>query len=74
MLPVVIDCGFAVSDRAQHLTFYFYENVVFGGWMAATVKATNSGHELWVSTFHVASDKKAKRMRKKFAVLRPEKL
>jgi hypothetical protein len=71
MLPIVIDLGFAISDRDRHLSFYFYESVVFGGWMTATVKATVSGMELWVATFHVASPKEAKRMAKKYRVIRP---
>jgi hypothetical protein len=73
MLPIVIDLGFAISDRERHLSFYFYENVVFGGWMAATVKVTIQGTELWVATFHVASAKEAKRMAKKYTIIRPGK-
>jgi hypothetical protein len=73
MLPIVIDLGFVISDRPRHLTFYFYENVVFGGWLAATVKATESGHEIWLASFHIASAAEAKRMRKKYRVLREEK-
>jgi hypothetical protein len=74
MLPIVIDVGRVISDRPSHLSFYFYEDVIFGGWMAATVKATQSGHELWVATFHIASAKEAKRMAKKYRVIRAEKL
>ena len=73
MLPIVIDLGFAISDRERHLSFYFHEDVVFGGWMTATVKATKPGSELWVATFHVASAKEAKRMTKKYRVIRPGK-
>jgi hypothetical protein len=74
MLEAVIECGFVISDRPRHLSFYFYEDVIFGGWLAATVKATESGQELWVSTFHIAKPAEAKRMRKKYAVIREEKL
>jgi hypothetical protein len=73
MLPIVIDLGFVISDRPGNLTFYFYEDVIFGGSLAATIKANRSGTELWVSTFHVASPKEAKRMSKKYRVIRPEK-
>lgn len=74
MLPVILEVGRVISDRPRHLSFYFYENVVFGGWMAATLKATDSGQEIWVATFHVASAAEAKRMAKKYGIIRPEKL
>jgi hypothetical protein len=74
MLPIIIECGCAISDRPQHLSFYLYENVVFGGWLTATVKADRTGTELWVATFHVASAREVKRMVKKHGVIRPEKL
>ena len=73
MLPIVIDMGRVISDRPRHLSFYMYENVVFGGWMASTIKATEDGTELWIATFHVASAPEAKRMAKKYGVVRPEK-
>jgi hypothetical protein len=73
MLPIVIDCGFVISDRQQHLNFYYYENVVFGGWLTATVKADQTGTELWVATFHPASAREAKRMVKKYKMIRAEK-
>jgi hypothetical protein len=41
--------------------------------MAATVKVTIQGTELWVATFHVASAKEAKRMAKKYSIIRPGK-
>ena len=44
--------------------FYWYENVVFGGWLTATIKANESGTELWVSTFHPSNAKEVKRMKK----------
>src|ERR1700682_2548579 len=46
MLPIVIDYGRVISDREKHLSFYFYENVVFGSWFAATIKANQAGSEL----------------------------
>jgi hypothetical protein len=55
MLPVAIACGRVISDKPGRLSFFFYENVVFGGWMQATIKIDKSGTELWVTTFHVAS-------------------
>src|SRR5262245_51326277 len=51
MLPIVIDLGMALSHRPRHLSFYWYENVVFGGWLSATIKANEAGTELWVATF-----------------------
>jgi hypothetical protein len=74
MLPIIIDLGRVISDRPQHLSFYFYEDVVFGGWLTATVKAAAMGTELWVATFHASNRKEAERMVKKYGVLRPEKL
>jgi len=74
MLPVIIECGRVICDKAGHLSFFLYENVVFGGWLQATVKADNTGTELWVATFHVASANETKRMSKKYGIFRPEKL
>ena len=74
MLPIVIDVGWAISDRSRHLSFYWYENTVFGGWMSATIKSNEAGTELWVATFHFASPREAKRMAKKHRVLREAKI
>jgi len=74
MLPIIIECGRVISDRERHLSFYWYENVVFGGWLAATIKCNEPGTELWVATFHVASAPEAKRMAKKHGIIREEKL
>jgi hypothetical protein len=74
MLPILIDVGFVIQDRPRCLTFYWYENVVFGGWLGATVKANESATELWVSTFHPANPKEIKRMKKKYRIIRQEKL
>lgn len=74
MLPILIECGRVISDRPKHLSFYFYENVVFGSWFTATVKANQGGNELWVATFHFASAAEAKRMAKKYGVIREQKL
>jgi hypothetical protein len=74
MLPIAIACGRVISDKPGHLSFFFYENVVFGGWMQATIKIDKSGTELWVTTFHVASAAEAKRMSKKYGIIRLEKL
>jgi hypothetical protein len=74
MLAIVIDMGRVICDRPGNLTFYYYENVVFGGWMAATIKTDRTGTELWVSTFHVAKPAEAKRMAKKYGIIREEKL
>lgn len=70
MLPIVIEHGFVISDKPRHLTFYLFENVVFGGWLVATIKATEANTELWVATYHVAKPAEAKRMRKKYRVIR----
>src|SRR6185437_394728 len=39
MLPIVINMGRVICDKPRHLTFYMYENVIFGGWLAATIKS-----------------------------------
>jgi hypothetical protein len=74
LLPIAISCGRVINDKPGRLSFFFYENVVFGGWMQATIKIDKSGTELWVTTFHVASAVEAKRMAKKYGIIRPEKL
>lgn len=73
MLPISIDMGRVVQQRDNHLSFFFYENVVFGGWVHSVVKTANHGNELWVATFHVSSAADAKRFAKKHGVIRPEK-
>lgn len=74
MLPIMIDVGRVISDRERHLSFYFYEDVVFGGWFTATIKANQAGNELWVATFHIASAVEANRMAKKHKIIREQKL
>jgi hypothetical protein len=74
MLPIVIDLGFVVSHRPRHLSFYWYDRTVFGGWLSATLKANETGTELWIATFHFAGPKEVKRIRKKYRVLREEKI
>jgi hypothetical protein len=46
---------------------------MFGHWFQATIKRNERATELWVVTFHQASDKEVRRMTKKYGVLRPEK-
>jgi hypothetical protein len=74
MLPIVIDCGRVLCDRPNHMSFFFYENVVFGGWLQATIKSARGGTELWVATFHPGNPKELRRLCKKHAVIREEKL
>lgn len=74
MLPIVIDCGLVIQDRPRHLSFFFFEDVVFGGWLQATIKANEAGTENWVATFHPASAKEVKRMTKNHRVIRDEKI
>lgn len=73
LIPAVIFNGRVICDKPRHLTFLHYETAIFGGWLQVTVKSEGTGQELWISTFHVASAKEAKRMTKKYGVIRPEK-
>ena len=51
-LPLTIDFGRCVCDREGYLTFFFFEQVVFGQWFHASLKRNKDGTEVWVTTFH----------------------
>jgi hypothetical protein len=72
MLPLTIDLGRAVKDRANALTFFFYENSIYGSWHHASVKTCANGTELWVSTFHYSDPEEIDRKCRKHGILRPE--
>ena len=75
-LPMVqnaIEFGRAIADRPNHITFLYFDAHVFGGWFQTTIKATDSGQELWVVTFHKQNLADVIRLSKRHRILRPEK-
>ncbi len=74
MLEFTMLYGRVVSDRKWHLTFFHYDDIVFGSWLQLTIKSADSGNELWVSTFHRQSHTEVTRHCKKHTVLRQEKM
>jgi hypothetical protein len=73
VLTETIARGRVIADRQKHLTFFYLDRVMFGHWFQATIKRNERATELWVATFHQASEKEVLRMTKKYGVLRPEK-
>ncbi|WP_445215573.1 hypothetical protein ACKWRH_24250 [Bradyrhizobium sp. Pa8] len=65
VLPATLTYGRVVADRSRHLSFFHFDHI-FGQWFQATIKTNLAGNELWVVTFHPASDKEVRRMLKKY--------
>lgn len=65
VLPATLTYGRAVADKAKHLSFFYFDRM-YGQWFQATIKANKAENELWVVTFHAASDKEVRRMIKKY--------
>jgi hypothetical protein len=73
MLPITIEFGRCICDHPQHLTFFHFDEVVFGSWFHATLKTDKSGTEIWVNTFHQTRPREVERKCSKSPILRPEK-
>lgn len=72
-LPLIESClafGRAVADKKHHITFFYCDEIVFGGWYQLTIKAADYGTELWVATFHPQSVAEVIRRTKKYRLLR----
>jgi hypothetical protein len=72
-LPLTIDLGRCIRDREGHLTFFYFESVVFGRWFHASLKRNKDGTEIWVTTFHHSRHGEVARKCKKGKLIRPEK-
>lgn len=73
MMEMCLMFGRVIQDRPWHLTFFHYDEIVFGGWYHLTIKSADRGNELWVSTFHPQSHSEVKRITKRATFLREEK-
>lgn len=72
MMTLTIEIGRAVLEpRGQCMSFFLFDDVVYGGWFHATIKATQLGDELWVSTFHPTRFEEVARITKRGRLLRP---
>jgi hypothetical protein len=74
MLSLTIELGRVIQDRPKHLTFFFREEVVFGKWFQATIKANADGSEIWVTTFHISKPTAVTSRCRRFPILRDIKL
>lgn len=72
MLPIVIELGRCICDRQRNLTFFHFDDVVFGSWFHASLKTNTACTELWVTTFHKTSPSEVARKCKKAPLVRPE--
>lgn len=68
ILEPTIRFGRVVIDKAKHLTF-FHLDYIHGQWFQASIKRNEAEDELWVVTFHPASDNEVRRMIKKYGEL-----
>lgn len=72
MMEQALQFGRVISDRRWHLSFFHYDEIVFGGWNQLTIKSAERGSELWVATFHPISVDEVRRLCKRFPIIRPE--
>jgi hypothetical protein len=73
MIEFAIDFGRCILDHKGGLTFFYFDEHVFGKWFHLTIDGSASGTEVWVSTFHITRHGEVKRLTKKGTVLRDEK-
>lgn len=73
LIDLCLMLGRVISDKKWHLTFLYYDEIVFGGWHHLTIKSANYGTELWLCTFHPQTPSEVKRITGKAKLIRPEK-
>ena len=73
MLPITIEFGRCVLERPRCLSFFYFDEVVFGKWFQVALKANGDGTEIWVSTFHRSRSGEVARITNKGTILRPDK-
>lgn len=71
MIFETVDLGRALADRDKHVTFFYFEEYVFGRWFQVTVKCGGEARRLFVATFHKQKAEEVARKTRKFVVLRP---
>ena len=72
ILADTLSFGRAVLDGHGHVSFFYYDHIMYGGWFHTSVKAISARSELWVQTFHPVRPKDVTRKTKKGTVLRYE--
>jgi hypothetical protein len=73
MLPITIEFGRCVLERPGRLSFFHFDDVVFGSWFHAVLKTNGVGTEIWVMTFHSSRPGEVGRISRKGTIIRPEK-
>jgi hypothetical protein len=74
MIEQALTFGRVISDRRWHLTFFHYDELVFGGWNQLTIKSASGGSEIWVATFHPISSVEVARECRRHPIIRPDKV
>jgi hypothetical protein len=72
MMEICMAFGRVIRDRPWHLTFFHFDEIVYGGWHHLTIKSADHGHELWVATFHPQSPSEVKRLTARGTLIRSE--
>jgi hypothetical protein len=72
MLPDTLTFGRAVLDKHGHISFFYHDHIVYGGWFHASVKGISSRTELWLRTFHPIGADEVHRKTRRGTVLRYE--
>lgn len=73
MMEQALLFGRVISDRKWHLTFFHYDEIVFGSWFQLTIKSAARGEELWVCSFYNQSHAEVTRKSNKHRLVRAEK-
>lgn len=58
ILPEIFARGLVLQDTPRSLTFLYQKSVTPGGLLRATMKATQLGDEIYLTTFHMTNAKK----------------
>lgn len=72
IMELCMEFGRVIREKPWHLTFFYYDDIVFGGWHHLSIKSADYGNELWVSTFHPQTSSEVKRLTGRGTLLRSE--
>lgn len=75
LIQTVIDDGWCIVGKQNHLEFLYMDNQIFGSSFILVLKATRAGQEIWVATFHKTDNQrirsKLRRATRNNGVIRP---
>ncbi len=73
MIPLAIELGRCVLERPRCLTFFLFDEWIFGKWFHVSLETTREGEEVWVCTFHITRPGEVRRITRRGTLIRPEK-